>query len=160
MNRKSISYICGIVITLIALFIGLFSNVLAEDLSSPMAILFNETWRDDFDNIVLNGSWSWVREDAGLWSLSANPGNLRLITHQGSLFESNNNTKNLLVQPAPGGDYVIETMVDFEPTHNFQFAGLLVYYDDDNYLQFGRAYCDLGPPSCLGNAIYFDKEIF
>jgi len=99
-----------------------------------------------------------VREDPTHWSLTAQPGFLRIVSQQGYLFGSGGNAKNLLLQNAPSGDFEIRTHVFFTPTANFQIAGLLVYQDDDNYLLLGRAYCDTAPPTCAGNAIYFDHE--
>jgi Tol biopolymer transport system component len=45
----------------------------------------------------------------------------------------------------------------FEPDTNFQFAGLVIWQDRENFLQFGRAFCDPDIPGCVGNGIYFDK---
>jgi len=47
------------------------------------------------------------------------------------------------------------THVLFKPTSNFQFAGLLIYQDDNTMLSFGRAYCNV-QNQCVGNGIYFD----
>jgi hypothetical protein len=33
----------------------------------------------------------------------------------------------------------------------------LVYRDEDNYLQFGRAFCNYPASACIGNGIYFDR---
>ena len=53
------------------------------------------------------------------------------------------------------GDFSITTHLLFEPTRNFELAGLVIYQDKNNFFQFGRAYCDLTGP-CSGNALYFD----
>jgi predicted GH43/DUF377 family glycosyl hydrolase len=113
------------------------------------------TWQDHFNGSILADEWSWVREDPTLWSLTDRPGWLELTTHQGGLGDSPNLSKNLLVQEAPAGDYRIVTRLDFDPDENYQLAGLLVHLDDDNYLLFGRAFCENGI-DCVGNGIYFD----
>src|SRR3990170_393434 len=109
---------------------------------------FNRVWTDDFSGTTLEDRWSFIDEDSTHWSLTARPGFLR-ITTQGGM-------RNRLLQAIPEGEYSIRTRLLFEPTENFQFAGLVVYGDADNYLQFGRAYCDIPPPFCVGNGIYFD----
>lgn len=50
---------------------------------------------------------------------------------------------------------MIKTRLFFQPDTNFQFAGLVIYQDADNFLQLGRAFCDV-PEACVGNGIYFD----
>lgn len=65
--------------------------------------------------------------------------------------------KNFLVFAAPDGNFEIATLLNFAPTSNFQFAGLLIYQGQGNAMQFGRAFADCGAPAvCPGNAIYFD----
>ncbi len=113
---------------------------------------FGISWHDDFGSPVLDPAWTWINEDPAFWSLTANPGFLRLTTYAGPPI-----SKNLLVQDAPAGNYAITTRLLFEPSSNFQIAGLFVYGEAGNLLAFGRAYCD--PMfGCVGNGIYFDNR--
>jgi beta-xylosidase len=105
-------------------------------------------WADGFDIPTLDSRWFWVNEDPSHWSLTERPGFMRITAQEGG--------KNVLLQAAPADDYVIETRLLFEPTQNIQRAGLFIFQDWDNSLALIRAYCDYGPPSCPGNAIYFD----
>ena len=107
---------------------------------------------DDFVTPVLHPSWSWINEDPAFWSLTDQPGFMRLTTYNGATVD-----KNLLVQDTPVGTYAITTRLLFEPTSNFQMAGLVVYGAGDNLLMFGRAYCDPASAACVGNGIYFDN---
>ena len=107
---------------------------------------------DDFAAAALHPAWSWINEDAAFWSLTDRPGFMRLTTYNGATVD-----KNLLVQDAPLGTYAITTRLLFTPSSNFQIGGLVVYGASDNLLMFGRAYCDLGIPVCVGNGIYFDN---
>jgi len=66
------------------------------------------------------------------------------------------NDKNLLIQTAPIGNYILETKVEFEPYQNWQYAGLRIYLNDNNWLQISRAYCQPSLPSCVGDGVYFD----
>lgn len=103
---------------------------------------------DDFNGELLEG-WTWIRENDALWSLTAEPGFLRIV------LESGRYHRNLPVREVDSGNFQIMTHVLFEPTSNFQFAGLTVYQDDETQVSFGRAYCDL-PGTCVGNGVYFD----
>lgn len=102
---------------------------------------------DPFSATSLDSTWSWKDGEPTTWSLSAVPGFLQIYTQDAPVF---------LVQPTPQGDYEIRTYLDFTPTQNFQFGGLYLYFDEDNFMAFGRAFCDIAPPTCVGNGIYFD----
>ncbi len=104
---------------------------------------------DPFDEATLAPIWSWISENPAHWSLTAKPGYLRIITEQP--------LKNILVQEAPLGNFEFRTRVQFQPTQNYQVAGLTVYTDDENFLRFGRAFCDSPAPACVNDGIYFDK---
>ena len=112
------------------------------------------SFRDDF-NAALADGWTWIGENTGLWSLSANPGYLRITLNSGNC---STEVKNVPLQPAPAGNYEIGTLIDFTPISDFQVAGLFIYQDDANMLMFGRAFCSL-VGQCVGNGVYFDSYI-
>lgn len=103
---------------------------------------------DDFNKTLLPG-WTWIRENQSLWSLDSEPGWLRIV------LTSDRPPRNLLVREVTHENFQIMTHVRFKPTTNFQFAGLLVYKDDNNDVALGRAFCD-SHTVCVGNGIYFD----
>ena len=103
---------------------------------------------DDFSKELLPG-WSWIRENDALWSLDSEPGFLRIV------LQSSRPPRNLLVRDVTSENFQIMTHIRFKPTSNFQFAGLLIYQDDDTLASLGRAYCDI-QNQCVGNGIYFD----
>jgi hypothetical protein len=107
-------------------------------------------WRDDF-NGSLQPVWTMVNENPGEWSLEASPGFLTIWTSPAKTGD-----QNLLLRQAPVGDFTIQTRLLFQPSENFEFAGLVMWQDPDNFLQFGRAMCDL-PENCVGNGMYFDN---
>ena len=114
-------------------------------------------FRDDFDGALAAG-WSWIREDPTHWNLTDAPGALRILLQPGGIVRPPGlPPNNLLLRQAPDGDFEIATLVHFAPTSDFQFAGLLIYQDDANALQFGRAFCS-APDTCIGNGIYFDRD--
>jgi len=106
---------------------------------------------DNFSATTLDARWSWVNPDPAGWSLTTHPGFLRILTTPGSV-----GSKNLALQNAPNGGYLVETRLLFTPTGNYQMAGIVLYKDSANYLMLGRAYCDTPAPTCVGNGIYFD----
>lgn len=132
--------------------------------SSPTAIwatptrqsgkVSGDTFRDDFENPLKEG-WTWLAEDRRRWSLSEVPGWLQIIASDAS-FDGPSFPTNVLVREAPPGDFEVTTLLRFTPTSNFQFAGLVVFQDKANVLQFGRAFCDLAD-ACVGDGLYFDN---
>jgi beta-xylosidase len=108
-------------------------------------------FRDDFDQ-TMDAGWSWVREDPNNWSLTALPGSLQINVAGGYVAAHTN--PNLLLRPAPDGNFQIETQITFRPTRNFQFAGLIIYEDDSNFIQAGRSYCS--SVGCEGAGLYMD----
>jgi len=112
-----------------------------------------DVFYDGFDIATLDPAWSWVNEDPTHWSLSARPGFLRIVSSSGAIWE-----ENLLLQDAPSGDFTVTTRMLFQPTANYQLAGIVLYEDAENHLVLGRAFCDASPPNCVGNGIYFDND--
>jgi beta-xylosidase len=112
-------------------------------------------FRDDFEETLAEG-WQWLAERPDYWNLTDTPGSLRIIAQRGGLNASE--PKNILVHPAPEGNFEIATQLVFTPNSNFQIAGLIIYQDVVSFLQFGRGFaaCD-NPTVCAGNAIYFDN---
>jgi arabinan endo-1,5-alpha-L-arabinosidase len=92
------------------------------------------SYSQNFDE-ALAPRWHWVREDPTAWSLTSQPGTLTIDTTPGDLYETANNAKNLLLEPAPAGDFIAETKVALDPTENYQQAGLLLYQGDDHYFR-------------------------
>jgi len=111
-----------------------------------------------FDGSLLEAGWRWVREDRSHWTLEEHPGFLTITTQWGELGSDSNSTRNLLLRDAPDGDFEITTRVEFLPTEDFQFAGLLIYDGDDNFASLERGYCSPEYGGCAGNAIYFYHE--
>jgi hypothetical protein len=66
-----------------------------------------------------------------------------------------------IARPDPGA-FVIETCLRFKPDRNYNFAGLLVYKSDADFIAFGRAFADpaSGFPGfgAVGDGLYLDCE--
>jgi beta-xylosidase len=108
-------------------------------------------FRDDF-NGELAAPWKWVRENSKNWSLTNIPGALQISVSQG--YVSSHTNTNLLLRPAPPGNFQFETQMTFRPGDNFQFAGLIIYESDSNFIQAGREYCRA--VNCIGEGLYMN----
>ncbi len=119
--------------------------------ASPLPTSDPNLFRDDFTE-TLDAQWSWIREDPRAWSLTAIPGSLQIRISRG--FVAAHTNSNILLRPAPKGNFQIGTQISFRPQDNFQFAGLIIYESDSNFIQGGRAYCNA--VGCIGEGLYMD----
>ena len=124
-------------------------NILANDNGGVGALLDNK----------LAGGTAGVTINAGSGKGNEFQGNKLggLIVHSNGAVTITNiySANNGMDSTELSGDFSITTHLLFEPTRNFELAGLVIYQDKNNFFQFGRAYCDLTGP-CSGNALYFD----
>jgi beta-xylosidase len=118
---------------------------------SPTPTPDSKFFRDDF-NQTLDSGWNWIREDPQNWSMTALPGSLQINVAGGSVVTKNN--PNLLLRSAPEGNFQIQTQITFRPTRNYQFAGLIIFENDANFIQAGRSYCS--SVGCVGSGLYMD----
>src|SRR5215208_214706 len=119
--------------------------------SSPAPTADPSFFRDDFVG-ALDAQWTWVREDPMNWSLATIPGSLQI--NVGGGYVPTHTNSNLLLRPAPAGDFQIEAQITFRPEDNFQFAGLIIYESDSDFIQAGRSYCRTY--ECIGEGLYMD----
>lgn len=92
----------------------------------------NKPVREDFDAPQLPIDFQWLRTpypDA-IFSLTARPGHLRLYGREsiGSLFE-----QSLVARRQQAFCYRAETIIEFEPEHFQQLAGLICYYNSSKF---------------------------
>ena len=116
--------------TLCMLYYPTNTNLISQNPGSG-GVSFN----DDFNGSTLNPLWHWYNEDPTHWSLTASPGNLRIIGKTGDMWSTCNNPANILLQQAPDGDFVIQTKLSIHPTTEYQQGGLIFFNDVDNYLK-------------------------
>jgi len=88
--------------------------------------------RDDFDTSALPIDFQWLRtpHPDAIFSLTARPGHLRLYGREtiGSLF-----TQSLVARRQQSFCYSASTLMDFEPAHFQQAAGLVCYYGGNKF---------------------------
>ena len=101
---------------------------------------------DNFDGPVLDSCWFWIREDTSHWSLTQRPGWMRIWTQPGEIdnWNNGNDAHNILLRRPPEGDYRAITRVQFSPSSLYQYASLLLYVDDANFLMLKRQYTTYG----------------
>jgi arabinan endo-1,5-alpha-L-arabinosidase len=96
---------------------------------------------DEFDG-GLEDQWRWVREPNGTdgkYAPTFTADGLEWRHQNADLFVDENNA-SVLVQPAPSGDFIVETRVrlgvpDEGCCFNFRQGGLVIYGDDDNFVK-------------------------
>ena len=155
-NKAIIGLLLGGVIIIAVIAGFLIINKQGGELVSSGSAVGNGAFSDEFNGKLEDG-WTWLGEDATHWNLSSSFGSLRIILPENGLSEQGL-PHNLLLHDSTTGNFQIETKVLFVPTSNFQFAGLVVYQDNDNALHFGRCFCNPNDDdSCVGDGIYFDS---
>src|SRR5690606_36627450 len=65
---------------------------------------------------------------------------LRVPADVGDLWASLNDTRNSLFRDVPSNWTSVRVLLDFAPTQNYQQAGIVIYDDDDNYVQVTRIF--------------------
>jgi beta-xylosidase len=136
--------------------VGLGVVVAASVLALPQASTY---FTDIFSSTTLGTMWRWEREVPSAWSLTDNPGYLRIDSAAGGFLGDPPPPQNVLLTTiSPDIDCRIEVHLYFRPTEDFQYAGVVFYVDPDNFLAFGRAFCDYVEGGCVGDGIYIDHE--
>jgi arabinan endo-1,5-alpha-L-arabinosidase len=100
---------------------------------APGTVLSN----DDFEGTSLGSQWSWTRGSKAVYRVGE--GALRFDTQHADLYQDDNSA-SVLWQPAPAGNFLVETKMSFNVPpvsccHNYVQAGLLVFADDNNYVR-------------------------
>jgi arabinan endo-1,5-alpha-L-arabinosidase len=109
---------------------------------------------DEFED-GLASRWSWIRRPSA-GTAGVVDGRFRFHTQPADLFEEFNNA-SVLVEPAPEGDYIVETRMRLDLPRDgdvwFNQAGLVIYGNDDDYVKL--VHIGLGPT----RQTEFGKEI-
>ncbi|MFC4533494.1 ThuA domain-containing protein [Sphaerisporangium dianthi] len=105
---------------------------------------------DEFDGTALDGCrWdASVRPDPAAARVTG--GNLEIDTQTGDIYGTgNSNPKNFILQPAPEGDWTLETKLDASAiSEQYHQGGLIVYTGDDDYVKF-----DVVADNAAGSAV-------
>ena len=109
---------------------------------APSACADELPFRDSFQG-KLGPGWSWIREDRDHWRIKDN--GLEVRIQPGNMWGSANDSKNVLVRPAPklaDGDIEVCVTVQNTPTHQYEQVDLVWYYDDGNMVKLGQELVD------------------
>ena len=87
--------------------------------------------------MVLGAAWSWVRGSSAKYRVGE--GAFSFDTQGADLYQDDNSA-SILWQPAPAGDFLVETKMslDLPPVsccHNYVQAGLILFADDNRYVR-------------------------
>jgi glucose/arabinose dehydrogenase/PKD repeat protein len=97
---------------------------------------------DDFEGSELDTEkWTVVREEPE--RLSVEDGSLNIVSAPQDIFGGATGLPNIVLQDIPGGGvepWSFTTEMTWEPSENFNNAGLLIYVDDANWLKFGQVW--------------------
>jgi regulation of enolase protein 1 (concanavalin A-like superfamily) len=99
---------------------------------------------DEFSTSSLSSGWTWIDPlNDSSYSLTANPGSLRIATSGGShdLNPGFDFNAPRILQPI-SGDFDVATKVTIDPIHLFQSAGLVAWFDQSNFAWIGRSTAD------------------
>jgi uncharacterized protein YjdB/regulation of enolase protein 1 (concanavalin A-like superfamily) len=114
--------------------------------------VYTEGSDDEFNEAVLNSQWHWTRENPAKWSLSTNPGYMRIVSENGDIAGGSADAKNILLTGAPEGNWAIDTKLEGKPNSQWSQGGLVVYVNDDTYIRMTRLYGS-------GNQLQFDVKV-
>ncbi|RXZ83186.1 hypothetical protein EBB07_07620 [Paenibacillaceae bacterium] len=96
---------------------------------------------DEFNSSTLSNFWSINTEtstngeSAANWSLSANPGSLRITAEQGDFWSNHTNLKNYFQQEAFGNwEATVKVNLNKAPSENYNGFGITASQDNNNYI--------------------------
>ena len=98
---------------------------------------------DNFTGTALSARWTWVRQPAAS-EYSVSDGSLSWSTQAADLHPPAEPLASVLTEPAPRGDFVVETKVSTTVPaegccQNYVQGGLVIYGDDGNYVKLASA---------------------
>ncbi|WP_336213760.1 alpha-L-arabinofuranosidase C-terminal domain-containing protein [Nonomuraea sp. LPB2021202275-12-8] len=110
---------------------------------------------DQFDASALGRDWKVLARDDSRWSLTEQPGSLRVHSLPGDTYQGTNTARNLFLMDIPAGDFEVVTKLSAPVSLDFQSAGILAWQDWDNYVRAGLAHVG----SAGGPVIETDTEV-
>jgi regulation of enolase protein 1 (concanavalin A-like superfamily) len=108
---------------------------------SHESILFEEK----FDTKLSDG-WSWVRELPAAWKIGN--GELVLTVQPSYLHPFGKESRNLLLRDLPadiGANWAVDVKLESDPKVQYEHAGVLIFWDEDNFISLLRESLDGKP---------------
>ena len=131
----------------------MLGETLAPAYAATNTIYFNYADR----SALLAAGWSFMAQTAGgvarntetsdgttppdvSYDQTAHPGVLLISPLNGDLWATGNDTKNSIFTALSSNWLSVMLTLEFSPTDNVQQANLVLYQDDDNYIEISRGY--------------------
>jgi squalene-hopene/tetraprenyl-beta-curcumene cyclase len=87
----------------------------------------------------LSAGWTWVDELPGSWQLIDGSLDLKVVPVGEGLWAKGSKHPNLLLRDAgTNADFAVELHLKSKPTSRFEHAGVLLYFDGDNYVALNK----------------------
>jgi len=98
-------------------------------------------FRDRFNGQLSEG-WSWLRESKQNWRTGSNA--LEVLIEPGNMWGRQNDARNILLHALPDTSETIDVSVTVSnaPTHQYEQADLVFYFDDSNMVKVGEELVD------------------
>jgi hypothetical protein len=111
--------------------------------AAPAAAPAGETTTVDFEK-PLDRNWYAQGGVGASISVEARPGFLRFTAGSGNDLFPGTNFDAPTRYRVIGGDFTLETAVEFDPQEDFQGAGLFIWQDEENFVRLERCFGGLG----------------
>ena len=105
---------------------------------APPLVAEEVVFEDPFTSSLGDG-WHWVRENKDAWRIDES--GLHLRSMGGALWRTDNSGPNVLLRRLPdwkNAALIVEVTLRSQPVGDFEHAGLVLYYDDDHYINIVR----------------------
>ncbi|NOU98814.1 glycoside hydrolase family 3 N-terminal domain-containing protein [Paenibacillus planticolens] len=117
-------------------------KAISSDQANTYVIQFGKLPQsDEFTSTTLNSAWTINKETAtnsenkNNWSLTANPGFLRIIGERGDFWTDHADLKNYFQQEAFGNwDATVKVNINKAPNQNYNGFGITASQDNNNYI--------------------------
>lgn len=136
--------------SLIAVFRGLPRPVPTASSPTPTSpASCSSGFSDNFTQFSYDKRWQWI--PGGDSTVTTAQGSLSISAPVDQDLYQGNTSAPKLLQPIKG-NFTVETLVDFTPSHSYQGAGILLWQDSKNFIRLEHGYGDFG-------AIIFEQEV-
>jgi squalene-hopene/tetraprenyl-beta-curcumene cyclase len=87
----------------------------------------------------LSSGWNWIDEQRDSWRLDGGNLELKVVAVPEGLFSGGRKHPNLLLRDSgTPGDFAVEVELNSRPTSELEHAGILIYFDGDNYVALNK----------------------